>query len=76
MFPDETYEPLQQPPVIHSADGHSCYNDDSHWTVNCPLCEKEFEYTGYFDSSEINYCRCGCKFRTKRVYFEDDSYME
>jgi len=67
---------LHETPVIHSADGYSYDNDDLTWTVNCPLCEKEFEYTGCFDSGDITECSCGCRFITERVYFDDDSYME
>lgn len=61
--------------IILSADGHSVNNDDMRWTVNCPDCEQQFEYKGYFDSRDINKCECGCKFKTRRVYFDDDSYM-
>lgn len=60
---------------IPTVDGHSVDNDDMHWTVNCPACGCEIEYTGYFDSSDTNKCKCGNKFKTKRVYFEDGSYM-
>ena len=67
MFPDET---------IHSVNGHSCDNNGTYWKVNCPLCEKEFEYMGYFNSKDITECKCGCRFQTKRIYFEDNSYME
>jgi hypothetical protein len=62
--------------VMRSADGHSVDNDDMHWTVNCPTCERELEYTGYFDSGDINKCKCGTEFKTRRVYFDNDSYME
>ena len=67
---------LQQGAVMRSADGHSVDNDDMHWTVNCPTCERELEYTGYFDSGDINKCKCGTEFKTRRVYFDNDSYME
>lgn len=64
---------LQQ---VRSADGNSVDDDDMHWTVNCPTCERELEYTGYFDSGDINKCECGTEFKTRRVYFDNDSYME
>ena len=59
-----------------SADGYSVDNDDMHWVVNCPICERELEYTGYFDSGDVNRCKCGTEFKTRRVYFDNDSYME
>jgi hypothetical protein len=61
---------------IISADGHAIDGDDMHWTVSCPTCDREIEYTGYFDSFDINKCKCGTEFKTRRVYFDDKSYME
>jgi len=57
-------------------DGHSVNNDDMHWIVNCPTCERELEYTGYFDSDDINKCKCGTEFKTRRIYFDNNSYIE
>ena len=62
--------------VVRSANGYSVDDDDMHWTVNCPTCERELEYTGYFDSGDINKCKCGTKFKTRRVYFDNGSYIE
>jgi hypothetical protein len=59
-----------------SADGHSVDGDDMHWTVACPVCEKEFEYEGFFDSSDVTKCKCGTEFKTRRVYFDDGGYIE
>ena len=56
-------------------DGKSTNGEDDHWIVSCPNCEKEIEYTGYFDAEELNKCSCGAKFKTERVYFEDGSYI-
>lgn len=61
---------------IMSADGHAIDGDDMHWTVNCPTCEQELEYTGYYDSGDTNKCKCGTEFKTRRVYFDNGSYME
>jgi len=62
--------------VMRSADGHSVDGDDMHWTVSCPECEKEFEYQGYFDSGDETKCRCGCTFRTIKVWIDDTHYIE
>ena len=61
---------------LNSVDGAIVDGDDMHWTVNCPKCEQEIEYTGFFDSGEINKCKCGAEFKTRRIYFEDGSYIE
>ena len=58
------------------ADGKAVNGDDMHWTVICPECEHTLEYEGYFDSGEVNKCECGTEFKTRRVYFSNDSYME
>jgi len=60
---------------VQKVDGKSVNSEDDHWVVNCPNCDKEFEYTGYFDAEELNKCSCGITFKTNRIYFEDDSYL-
>lgn len=67
---------LSKGAIMLSADGHSVDNDDMHWTVNCPTCERELEYTGYFDSGDVNKCKCGTEFKTRRVYFDNGSHIE
>ena len=62
--------------VMRSADGHSVDDDDMHWTVSCPTCERELEYRGFFDSGDTNKCKCGTEFKTRRVYLNNGSYME
>ena len=57
------------------ADGRAVGNDDMHWVVDCPACGRKLEYTGFFDSDDINKCECGFEFKTRRVYFDNDSYM-
>uniref|UniRef100_A0A6M3M250 Uncharacterized protein n=1 Tax=viral metagenome TaxID=1070528 RepID=A0A6M3M250_9ZZZZ len=56
-------------------DGYTVNGQDDHWTVNCPDCGKEFEYTGYFDSGDKTECPCGCVFTTTKIEFEDGSYI-
>ncbi len=56
--------------------GHAIDDDDMHWTVECPQCDKELEYTGYFDSSDENKCTCGCVFKTERLYLENGGYIK
>lgn len=61
---------------IISVDGTAVDGDDMRWIVNCPDCGRELKYIGYFDSGDVNKCKCGAEFKTRRVYFDDDSYME
>ncbi len=61
---------------METTEGNAIDGDDSHWTVNCPNCEKEFEYTGYFESSDITECSCGCKFKTTKVWIDEKHYIE
>lgn len=62
--------------VIDTADGQAIDNDDLHWTVNCPECDHEFEYKGFFDSSDVTQCNCGRHFKTRRVNFDNGSYIQ
>lgn len=59
----------------HTAEGYSVDGDDMHWTVNCPECGKEFEYEGYFDSSDETKCKCGCVFTTQKVWIDEFTYI-
>ena len=60
---------------IQKVDGKSVDGQEDHWVVNCPNCDKEIEYTGYFDPDDLTKCSCGITFKTNRIYFEDDSYL-
>lgn len=50
--------------------------EQDHWQVVCPNCQKEFEYKGYFDSSDITNCKCGTSFKTSKIEFENGSYID
>ena len=56
--------------------GTAVGGDETHWKVSCPFCERDIECGGYFDSSEINHCRCGCDFFTKKIWIDEDHYIE
>lgn len=60
---------------ILKVEGNSVDGQDDNWTVNCPECDKEFEYTGYFESSDVTVCSCGCKFITEKVWLNDNEYI-
>ncbi len=60
---------------IIEVDGSAIDDDDMHWQANCPKCELEIEFRGCFFSSDIHKCNCGCEFKIRRIYFEDDSYI-
>ena len=60
---------------IQKVDGKSVNGEDDHWIVNCPNCDREIEYTGYFDPDDLTKCSCGIIFKTERVYFENGSYI-
>ena len=62
--------------MIEKVTGSSIGDSDDNWYCHCPKCDKYYEYTGYYDSEDITNCKCGCNFRTIRVYFDEGrSYM-
>lgn len=61
---------------IQSVVGFSIDNDDMRWVANCPECNIEYSFEGYFDPSDTDECKCGCTFRIERVEFEDGSFIE
>lgn len=60
---------------MKKVDGFSVDGDDMNWTVECPDCQKEIEYTGYFESEDINKCKCGCEFYTSKIWIDDLHYI-
>lgn len=72
---EEQASRLQQTLVCNVV-GHSIDDDDMQWTVNCPKCNREYRCEGYFESADTDTCKCGCLYRTERVYFEDGSFMD
>lgn len=56
--------------------GFSVDGDDMNWTVNCPNCQTEIQYEGYFDSDDENKCKCGCVFKTERVWIDMENYID
>jgi len=61
---------------LETTEGYSVNGDDDHWIVNCPKCDKEFEYKGYFDPSDQTKCKCGCLFTTSKVWINENRYIE
>ena len=61
--------------TLMEADGHSVYGSDDHWSVKCPNCDIEYEYSGFYDSGEVTHCRCGCDFVTTRLWIDEDHYV-
>jgi hypothetical protein len=55
--------------------GQAVNGKDDHWCVNCPFCGKELEYKGFFDSTAINHCDCGCEFNVTKIWIDDETYI-
>ena len=51
------------------------FGTEDNWIVECPNCGAEQEYTGFFDPDDDCRCRCGCVFRTVRVWLDGTSYI-
>ena len=60
----------------NSTEGRAVDGNHDHWIVECPNCSKEFEYEGYFDRDDVTNCPCGTKFKTKKVWINDERYIQ
>lgn len=50
--------------------------NEEDWSCICPHCDKDLDFTGYFDEDDIHTCpRCKGKFKVVRCYFSDERYM-
>lgn len=61
---------------IQNVVGTSVHGDDTEWRVNCPSCDTQFHFTGYFNSQEIDTCKCGCRFRTVKIWIDEISFIQ
>lgn len=61
---------------LKEVDGYAIDGDDMNWVVECPDCLKEIEYKGFFESEDLNKCRCGCEFQTSKVWIDDVHYIK
>jgi hypothetical protein len=54
--------------------GHAIFDDE--WTVKCVNCENVLHYRGFFDPDDPCECdNCHAKFKCRRIYFDDQSYI-
>ncbi len=50
-------------------------DDDMHWLVNCPNCETEIEFTGFFDNQDVEKCiKCKCEFMVNELISNEKNY--
>ncbi len=60
-----------------SVEGYAIDGDDMHYVVECPHCEHEQEWTGFFDSTDIFNCpKCHGKFYVNRIWIDEDQYID
>jgi len=50
--------------------------EEDHWIVECPDCNLEYEFQGYFDSGEPVKCDCGISFKVTKIIFSNGAYIE
>lgn len=56
--------------------GTALDSQGEHWETECPKCGKELEYKGWFDSSDLCRCDCGCEFYIEKVWLNDNEYIQ
>jgi uncharacterized protein (DUF983 family) len=50
---------------------------EDNWVVNCPACETEIEYRGYFDPEEPCECdKCGEEFITTELRLDNGDIIK
>lgn len=61
---------------VIATEGKTVDDDENHWTIICPGCNTEFEFTGFFDPDELVDCKCKTKIKVERIYFSNGNYIE
>jgi hypothetical protein len=67
---------IAKPNVGSSAIGYATDNEGENWFVECPNCERIFEYVGFFDSGDKTNCKCGCVFTTKYLELSNGNIIK
>jgi len=57
------------------SEGYAIDGDDMHWSVECPSCDKELEYEGFFDPDDKCVCSCGKVFYCNKVWVSESEYL-
>ena len=52
---------------MNTAIGYIIDDEDDHWEVFCPVCNKRFEYEGFFDEEDDTKGTCGNIFTTEKL---------
>ena len=62
---------------MKTAEGNSFGGSDDHWIVNCPYCDYQIEYTGWFDPDDDCECpKCREHFKTIKVWIDEKHYIK
>ena len=62
---------------MKTSEAYAIDNDDMHYTVECPTCSHEIEYTGFFDSSETDTCpKCKTQFRMTKLWMNESKFIK
>jgi len=71
----QSLEKEEETPAMLSMIGTAVTED--HWIVECPTCDRQTEYTGFFDSAETYKCnRCQTRFTVSRIKFTDGDFIK
>lgn len=58
-------------------EGYSVDGDDMHWKINCPSCNKEIEYEGFFDATDEYKCpKCKEVFYCNKVWLNENQFIK
>lgn len=72
----EAWQDEQIEQMLKHTEGHVINGDDMDWIVNCPECDKEYHFTGFFDKTDKTNCKCGCTFVTDKVWINDKQFIQ
>ena len=62
---------------MYVTEGYAIEGDEGHWKAECPVCGKEYEWEGFFDSGIIETCdKCKQQFQLKIVWINENTYIE
>lgn len=62
--------------MVKETVGEAVNGNDDEWEANCPNCQTNHEFSGFYDPEDITECACGCKFRIVKLWLDDRTFIE
>lgn len=62
---------------LRTVDGYAIDGDDMNYTTECPHCDYEIEWQGFFDADDKHICpKCKNRFYVNKVWVSENEFVQ